>query len=147
MSKNDLTKAEWNKLVEEMLERDKKLVGTVIIPGRGGKEYVPSAPLERTQTATMIAGYTLRSMGDPDPLYTDPEYGKYTRYASIIAPPTFLITFGLDVPRLNGPDFPGSNEFQGGTAYDYSANKVVKPGDEIYTVIKYLGYTDKTNHV
>jgi hypothetical protein len=148
MSKNNLTRDEWNKLVEGMLERDKELVGTAFVPPKPGPDvpyHVQTAPLENTVTATMISAYARGEMGNPDPMYTDPDYGKYTRYASMIAPPTFINRFGGSPPRLNGPDFPGGNEFEGGESFDYSMNRVVKPGDQIHTVIKYLGYTEKTN--
>jgi acyl dehydratase len=148
MEAKKLTRAEWNNLIEQLLERDKKLVGTVFLPPKPGPNvpyHVPTVPPDRMVTARMIHDYAMGRMGDPDPLYTDPDYGKYTRYGSMIAPPTFLIIFGLDVPRLNGPDFPGANEFQGGTSYDYSANKVIRPGDEIRTIGKYLGYKEITD--
>ncbi len=148
MEAKKLTKAEWNNLIEQLLERDKKLVGTVFLPPRPGPNvpyHVPVVPPDRIVTARMIHNYAMGQMGDPDPLYTDPDYGKYTRYGSMIAPPTLLMIFGLDVPRLNGPDFPGANEFQGGTSYDYSTNKVIRPGDEIRTIGKYLGYKEITD--
>ena len=144
MSKSNLTRAEWNKLVERMLERDKKLAGTVFVPPKPGPDvpyHVQTAPLENTVTATMISAYARGEMGNPDPMYNDPDYGKYTRYASMIAPPTFINRFGGSPPRLNGPDFPGGNEFEGGESFDYSMNRIVKPGDQIHTVIKYIGYT------
>lgn len=34
------------------------------------------------------------ALGDPNPLWRDPEYARKTRYGSIIAPPYFLSTFG-----------------------------------------------------
>ncbi|MGZ6550894.1 MAG: FAS1-like dehydratase domain-containing protein, partial [Tumebacillaceae bacterium] len=33
------------------------------------------------------------AIGDPNPLYRDPEYAVNTRYGKIIAPPTFSMTF------------------------------------------------------
>jgi len=130
-------------MLEEMLERDKKLVGTVNVPKPEGREYqVPSLP-DKIVSAREISGYAVGAMGDPDPLYNNPDYGKYTRYGTMIAPPTFTghVTGGPFL--INPPNIPGLDMFHGGTIHDYSSNKPVRAGDEIHLVCKYLGYKEK----
>ncbi|EUA51362.1 metal-binding domain of MaoC dehydratase family protein [Mycobacterium xenopi 3993] len=42
--------------------------------------------------------------GDDNPLFHDPEYGAKTRWHGQIAPPTFLISTGLDqTPKFTDP--------------------------------------------
>ncbi|WP_216898450.1 FAS1-like dehydratase domain-containing protein [Nocardia alni] len=42
--------------------------------------------------------------GDDNPLYCDPEYGRRTRWGSLIAPPTFLYTMGEDAAPAPDPE-------------------------------------------
>jgi len=40
----------------------------------------------------------VEALGDPNPLYTDAEYARQTRWGGIIAPPTFLCTIPAPLP-------------------------------------------------
>ena len=43
------------------------------------------------------------AIGDPNPIYRDPEAAKAAGHPDVIAPPTFLTTVGLSLPDGNGP--------------------------------------------
>jgi len=69
----------------------------------------------------------VEALGDTNPLYTDPEYARRTRWGGIIAPPTFLCT--IQAP-LNMPDLGfGRVTLNGGNSYDWY--RPVRPGDVI----------------
>jgi len=38
----------------------------------------------------------VQAIDDPNPLWQDEEYAKKTKYGGIIAPPTFIVTIGLE---------------------------------------------------
>ncbi|MBV8719720.1 MAG: MaoC family dehydratase N-terminal domain-containing protein [Chloroflexi bacterium] len=67
------------------------------------------------------------ALGDSNPLYTDAEYARQTRWGGIIAPPTFLCT--IQAP-LSLPDLGfGRVNLNGGSSYEW--HRPVRPGDVI----------------
>jgi acyl dehydratase len=85
-----------------------------------------------------------RAIGDPNPVYSDPEYAKKTRYGAQIAPPTFLIDYGIiklgdkliALIEKNGGGF-----INGGTTIDFLVP--IKVGDTIKTVAKLIDLKEK----
>ena len=67
------------------------------------------------------------ALGDPNPLYVDPEYARRTRWGGVIAPPTFLCTIPAQLP-LPELGF-GRLTFNGGNSYEWY--RPVRPGDVI----------------
>lgn len=81
----------------------------------------------------MIRKFAL-AIGDPNPLWQDEEYARQSRYGGITAPPTFILTIGLEeiAPELTLP--PSMTTLHGGTELDYY--QPVRPGDKIAVTIR-----------
>lgn len=71
------------------------------------------------------------AVDDPNPLWQDEEYAGKSKYGSIVAPPVFLMSFGL--PQLQDAQMSVPIEaprlLAGGVNYEYF--EPVKPGDTI----------------
>jgi acyl dehydratase len=67
------------------------------------------------------------AIGDSNPLYSDPEFARTTRWGGIIAPPTFLCLLmpPLPIPAI---DY-GTSRLNGGT--EFHSVVPVRPGDVI----------------
>jgi acyl dehydratase len=138
-----ISKAEWNRAIDKLLEDDEKLKGKVLIV-KDDRTHPHIFPLfNRLVTEDLIRHYA-EAMGDPNPLWRDSMYAKFTRWGGIIAPPTFNFALGQSVVQLNPGDWvPGWADFYGGSKHLYF--KPIRPGDEFRAVDKYLGITDKSN--
>jgi hypothetical protein len=89
-SKKDKGSSTYGVLTDEGIAKLRLKVG---IP-----QPKPTAPhnYEVTWDGTrhFAAGY-----GDDNPLWSDPEYGKTTRWGALIAPPNFLYTMGENAAK------------------------------------------------
>ena len=78
------------KITDKELDRLKQLLGV---------ELEVKEPFNRYATPDTIRHFA-HGIGDANPLFTDEEYGKSTRWGSVIAPPTFLFScFGRGAPQ------------------------------------------------
>src|SRR5260370_16494401 len=85
---------------ERDIERDHAAVG-VDVPSRE-QEYISTA------TPEAIRNFA-HSYGDPNPIYTDPDYGPTTRWRGQVAPQ--MMNYHLNAPfRPDNPDQP-PNEY------------------------------------
>ncbi len=114
-------------ITDEMLEEAKSVLG--IILRRHSKSLIV--------TEDLIRHFSFR-IGDDNPLYTDPEYGKGTRWGGMIAPPTFLylVDSTIVAPKLRGVQW-----IYSGT--DWEWYKVVRPGDRISALVRYVDAVEK----
>ena len=78
-------------------------------------------------------------LGDDNPLYSDPEYAKKTRWGGIIAPPTFL--YGV-FDAVIAPGLPDIQWIYSGT--DWFFDQVVRRNDEITATGEYVGVEEVT---
>jgi len=81
------------------------------------------------------------AIGDFNPLYRDAEYAKQSLWGGIIAPPIFQASAGNAPVFPDKPQIPGLNSFYGGT--ENIVYKVMRPGDRIHVINKYLGIEEK----
>jgi acyl dehydratase len=83
------------------------------------------------------------AIGDPNPLYSDLEYAKNSRYGTIIGPPLYLIDPGLIkmADRLIEAECPLPAFINAGTELEYF--KSIRLGDTITTVAKLVDLTEK----
>jgi len=81
---------EFPKITEQELDRLRQFQG-IPLPVK--------EPFNRNATIDTIAHFAY-GMGDTNPLFSDEEYGKGTRWGCVVAPPTFLFTcFGRGAPQ------------------------------------------------
>lgn len=79
------------------------------------------------------------AIGDPHPIYLDPEYGKASRYQNNIAPPSFPRVF--DYGTIDALKLPNAGLIHGEQIYKYKRPLVV--GDELYCYSLVSDYYEK----
>lgn len=143
MTTNKMSTAEWNRMVDDALDYHLKIKGRrTPVEWRAQNTAYWTGITNRYVTADIIRRFAY-SIGDPNPLWSNPNYARNTRWGSIIAPPTFEINFGQPHGIRETIHMPGFNNFDGGTAREYFT--VIRPGDQIvYGVDTYLGCTEKS---
>ena len=76
----------------------------------------------------MIHKFAL-AIGDPNPLWQDEEYARKSKYGSIIAPPTLILTIGLNQIEQELTSLPSMTILHGST--ELKCHQPVRPGDKI----------------
>ena len=79
------------------------------------------------------------ALGDPNPLFSDEEFAKKSKYGGMIAPLTFPTTFRGERPdvkldRTKPPLFAGQ---------EYEYFRLIRPGDKITCRTKVVDYYEK----
>ena len=91
-----------------------------------GMRLRPEGPYLQDVTIDTIRNFC-NGVGDLNPLYRDSEYGRNSRYASVIAPPMFPMAYGwLGRTRWG---LPGVHGFYAGNDWELFRN--LRPGDRI----------------
>jgi hypothetical protein len=135
-----LSLAEWNQVIDDFLAEDAKRAGTVKpVPATWETTY--TFPVnEHLVTEDFIKKYAF-AIGDSNPLYYDMEYGRRSIHGSIVTPPIFQAAVVNAGCFPDKPEIPGWNAFYGGT--ENLMFKVMRPGDRLHVVNKYLGIEEK----
>jgi len=81
----------------------------------------------------MIRKFAL-AIGDPNPLWQDEEYARESNYGGIIAPPTFILTIGLEQIEQELTSLPSMTTLHGST--ELECYQPVRPGDKITVTIR-----------
>ncbi|MFI0961309.1 MaoC family dehydratase N-terminal domain-containing protein [Streptomyces sp. NPDC021080] len=134
------SRANYGVLTDEAFTRSRKRIG---IPDR------PLAPhnFEVTADGTRHFAY---GYGDANPLWCDPDYGKDTRWGSLIAPPNFIYTMGENVaPPLSpeqkqlmkGDPFAGLGSYQAVMEFEWF--RPLRLGDRCRILRAQVGVQDK----
>ena len=88
------------------------------------------------------------AIGDRNPLYTDPEFAKKSKYGTIIAPPMFVVVFARDAMFNlfldNEINVNMSRLVHGEQEFDF--HKIVKANDSIKTISKIKNIYSKNNN-
>lgn len=79
------------------------------------------------------------AIGDPHPIYLDPEYGEKSRYKKNIAPPSFPRVF--DYGTINALKLPEAGLIHGEQIFEYKRPLVV--GEELYCYSLVSDYYEK----
>ena len=83
------------------------------------------------------------AIGDDNPLYHDEEYARNSRYGGIIAPPTFVTTFGFESSEsvMEGLDINYSRLLHGEQEFEYF--RPIMAGDTISYSTELTDITEK----
>jgi acyl dehydratase len=133
--------AEFNGVLDDYLAEDAANKAGSVAPVPLTWETTYSFPVnEHLVTEDHIKRYAFAT-GDFNPLYRDSEYAKRSLHGGVIAPPIFQAAAANSPTFPDKPQIPGLNSFYGGT--ENIMYKVMRPGDRIHVVCKYLGIEEK----
>ena len=107
---------EQNEITEEMLAELKKRLGVV---------WRPRQPYFNVEASRDSIRHFCHGIGDTNPLFTDREYAKKTKYGRLVAPPCFL--YSVYWPA-QGRGMPGIHAWHSGD--DWEFYKPLLEGDE-----------------
>lgn len=108
---------EQGKITDEAIAAAKKMIGM---------RLRPEGPYLQDVTIDTIRNFC-NGIGELNPLYRDAEYGRNSRYASVIAPPMFPMAYGWIGRTRWG--LPGVHGFYAGNDWEIFRN--LRPGDRI----------------
>ncbi len=103
-----------------------------------GNQLRPEGPYLQDATADTLRNFC-NGIGDLNPLFRDLEYGRQTRFGTIIGHPMFPMAFGWIGRTRWG--LPGVHGFYAGNDWEYFRN--VKPGDRISAIERIVGVEEK----
>nr|WP_087575201.1 MaoC family dehydratase N-terminal domain-containing protein [Sphingomonas sp. CDS-1] len=137
MAATDIKKSEeWQRAVDfeitdADIERQRQLIGVIETSPR--REYVGTASADNIRTFAF-------GSGDDNPLFTDPDYARGTRWGDVIAPGMMVGQMNLpmkgdplpeEVKKLKKSLFKGVHVFVSGSKWDWY--RPVYPGDQIFS--------------
>jgi acyl dehydratase len=119
----------YPRISTEDIERARRQIG---IP-----QYERNEVFNRVATSDTISHFAF-GIGDDNPLFHDPEYGKSTRWRGQIGSPLYLTTVGIDetpppnaeLKELFRGLFRGVGKYYSGAKWEWF--KPVRPGDVLY---------------
>ena len=108
---------EQGKITDEAIAAAKKMIGM---------RLRPEGPYLQDVTLDTIRNFC-NGIGELNPLYRDAEYGRNSRYASVLAPPMFPMAYGWIGRTRWG--LPGVHGFYAGNDWEIFRN--LRPGDRV----------------
>lgn len=111
------------------IEEARALIGVVLRP---------EGPYLQDATIDSIRNFS-NGIGDLNPAFRDVEYGRTSRYASVVAHPLFPYAFGW--PGRSRWGLPGVHGFYAGNDWEFFRH--VRPGDRIACVERVVGVVEK----
>lgn len=138
-----LSTAEWNRIIDDNLAYREKIKGK-----QNGTEWRDrgwphgTGIRQKYVTADMIRHFAY-TIGDPNPLWSDPDYASNTRWGGIIGPPIFEDCISGPHAIREPLNLPGFQMFDWGAEREYY--QIVRPGDQIISAVDtFLGITEET---
>jgi acyl dehydratase len=85
------------------------------------------------------------AIGDPNPLFSDLDYARKSRFGNIVAPPTFIIDISMKkmANKLIAKKPPSTGFLNGGIEIEYY--KPIKVGDTITTTARLVDLQEKSS--
>ena len=116
------------KITDEAIAKAKTMIGVKLRT----EQYLRDASIDT------IANFS-NGIGDLNPLYRDAEYGRWTRFGSMVAHPFFPYTHHW--PGRSRWGLPGVHGFYAGNDWEFF--KAIKPGDRINCYERVAGVEEK----
>ncbi|MDE3074055.1 MAG: MaoC family dehydratase N-terminal domain-containing protein [Chloroflexota bacterium] len=110
------TTTEASEITDEMVEALRQRIGVV---------WKPSRPYFNTVASADAIRHFCDGIGDPNPLYVDPEYAKKSKYGRLAAPPMFLYSVYW---AAQGRGMPGIHAWHSGD--DWEFHQPILEGDQ-----------------
>jgi acyl dehydratase len=140
----EMNDAEWHKMIDDNIAKLNETRGVETMCS--APEAILSNEHERGINNSLVTADLIRhyadAIGDPNPLFRSPNYGKASRWGSVIGPPTFETTIAYGTSFGGSFKLPGVRSMAAGNKHEYF--KVFRPGDEIRVVDKFLGFDEHT---
>ncbi len=116
-------------ITDEMIQQARDMIGIILRP---------EGPYLQDATPDTLRNFC-NGIGDLNPLYRDEEYGRLSRFGSMIAHPMFPMAYGWIGRTRWG--FPGVHGFYAGNDWEFFRN--IRPGDRISCVERIVGVEEK----
>lgn len=133
---NTLTKAEYNQKIDEFIAWRNNRIGQEEVVGYVALRHGQRPLMNNVVTDNLLRIYA-DAIGDPNPLWRDPCYGRKSRWGSLIFPPVG------EVCVAEYPGWPPMPEIPGWQQHPYGMDRryfqMMRPGDEFRCVDKEHG--------
>jgi acyl dehydratase len=117
------------RITDEAIAQARELIGVYLRP---------EGPYLQDATIDTLRNFC-NGIGDVNPLYRDAEYGRQSRYGSLIGHPMFPYAFGW--PGRTRWGLPGVHGFYAGNDWEFFRN--VRPGDRVNCLERVVGLGEK----
>jgi len=119
------------RITEEAMAAAKAMIGSILRP---------EGPFIQDVTVDTIRNYC-NGIGDLNPLFRDAEYGRRSRYASLVAHPTMPMAYGYIGRTRWG--FSGVHGFFAGNDWEFF--RTWRPGDKMNCIERVVGVVEKNS--
>jgi acyl dehydratase len=141
----EMNDAEWHKMIDDHLVKyNAEMQGVEMM--RSAPEVLLRDEFDRGINNRLVTEDLIRhysdAIGDPNPLFRNPDYGKASRWGAVIGPPTYETTVAYGTSFGGGWKLSGCRGLVAGSKHEYFT--VFRPGDEIRVRDKFLGYKEHT---
>ena len=135
---------QWHRTIDEYVVGMEKIKGRRA-PAPREHQNVFSFPLCYREVTEDLIRIFCAGIGNPNPLYTDPEYAKATRWGGLIAPPYFETRIAEGPYQPPPCPVPGYNGWLGGgEPLTRAYFRPYRPGDIVDAIDEFIGFEEIT---